>query len=333
MHGRVTRFTSARALFFILGAVTFVAPASCQVPPSSHVFLVIEENQSYSTVTDSTNSTNYMPWLISQGNAYGYATNYITNNSGSLLDYIWLSSGCCESNSTRCTLPPGYNDFGCSGGSCTSIITDDNIYREMINSGISWKLYAESLPYVGYVGIFNDAYDKYYPYDLHHNAPQWYSDVYNSPTQRENMVPLETQFAADLAANQLPKFSIIVPNDLDDAHDGTPAQADAWLQTNLTPLLNSPYFQPCGDGILIITFDEGDLGVAGQVYTAVIGPRVKPHFVSNTLYHHEHTLRTMADALGITTPPGWAAYVSGMTEFFGPPSGCTTKRRGQVVSE
>jgi hypothetical protein len=331
MRRRVKSSTSARALFFILGAVAFVARAFCQIPPSSHVFLVVLENHSYSTVTNSSDPTNYMPWLISQGNAYGYAANYITDNAGSLLDYIWLSSGCCES-SARCTLPSGYNDFGCSGGTCNSVITDNNIYREMINSGISWRLYAESLPYVGYVGIFNDPYNEYYPYDLHHNAPQWYSDVYNSTTQRDNMVPF-TQFATDLAANQRPRYSLIIPNDLDDAHDGTAAQADAWLNTNLTPLLNSPFFQPCGDGLLIITWDEGDSSSNPQVYTAVIGPRVIPHTVSTTLYYHENTLRTIVDALGITPPPGWAAYVSGMTDFFGAPSGCTTQRRGQVVSE
>src|SRR5689334_13494229 len=46
-------------------------PTPSAVPRSSHVVLVIEENHMFSEVYPSG-----MPWLVSQGNAYGYATNY-----------------------------------------------------------------------------------------------------------------------------------------------------------------------------------------------------------------------------------------------------------------
>ena len=39
-----------------------------------------------------------------------------------------------------------------------------------------------------------------------------------------------SNFATDANNNNLPAYSIIVPNLQDDAHDGTPAQADTWLQ-------------------------------------------------------------------------------------------------------
>jgi hypothetical protein len=48
----------------------------------------------------------------------------------------------------------------------------------------------------------------------------------------------------------------------------------------------------------------------------VIGPKVKPQTVSSTLYKHENMLRTMLDALGITTYPGASATAADMTDFF-----------------
>ncbi len=96
-------------------------------------------------------------------------------------------------------------------------------------------------------------------------------------------------------------------------------QADAWLQSNVAPLLNSPAFSASGDGLLIVTFDECDGAVGAcpeQVFTAVIGPKVKRGFQSNVLYKHESTLRTILDALGLTVYPGAASTAADMADFF-----------------
>lgn len=264
------------------------------MPHSAHVVLVIEENHSFSEVLSS------MPWLVNMGNTYAFATDYHADTPGSLLDYLWLSSG------------SGELTFGCTANSCTSAITDDNIFRELEKAGISWKVYAESLPSVGYMGGNTGEYvDR-------HNPAKWYSDVISSTTMQDQMVPF-TQFATDMAANQLPAYSIIIPNLLDDAHDGTLQQADTWLSTNVAPLLNQSYFKAGGDGILIITFDECDAAIGAcpeQVYTAVIGPKVKQNYQSAILYKHENTLRTILDALGVSVYPGASATVTDMSDFF-----------------
>jgi hypothetical protein len=150
---------------FALSAIALLCclslSAVAQVPHSSHVVLVVEENTSYSTAVAN------MPWLVSQGNTYAHADNYTTNSGGSLLDYLWLSSGSCHANATDCspsTLPAGTNDFGCNGEACggttaiPGVITDNNIYRVLDGSGLSWKMYAESIPSTGYTG------DGPYPY-------------------------------------------------------------------------------------------------------------------------------------------------------------------------
>ena len=294
------------------------------------MILVIEENTTLNTTVA------YMPWLVSQGNANGFATNYNTNSGGSMLDYLWLSSGSCHTDlpteDCQQPLPDGTHPFDCTGDGCPSIgvITDDSIFAELDSAqpAITWKVYAESLPFVGFLGFFSDDGN----YVARHNPAVWYN-IINSDAG--NVVPFEDPnvgFAADLANGTLPTYSIIVPNVLDDAHDCpnhaatcTDAErvgpADDWLANNVAPVLNQPFFQPGGDGLLIITFDNGDGDDPGQVYTAVIGPQVR-NTSSNTLYMHQNTLRTICDALGVgivpgtTGCPGAAGSTTGLTDFF-----------------
>jgi acid phosphatase len=256
------------------------------------VILIVEENRSFSTVYPSG-----MSWLSALGDANGIATNFLSDESGSLLDYLWLSSG------------SGELAFGCNGNACAQPITSDNIFRELNSAGLSWKVYLESLPSIGYMGDSSGNYVK------RHNPAAWYSDVINNPSQQQNMVPF-TQFASDLAGNNVPNYSIIVPDLQHDAHDGTPAMADAWLKQNIAGLLSSPYFQKGGTGVMFITFDNGDGDAQGQVFTGVIGPRVKPGVKVNTPFRHENTLRTVMELLGLKNFPGASATASSMNEFF-----------------
>lgn len=290
--------TLALAVFLIAGcgggsSSTPPTPTS-GVPHSAHVILVIEENHGFAQVLSS------MPWLVSQGDKYAFANDYHVDAVGSALDYFWLSSG------------SGEQAFGCTGAGCTRPITDDNIFRELTNAGISWKVYADALPAVGYMGGDTGGYVQ------RHNPAKWYSDVIQSSQLQQNIVPF-THFARDMAANQLPAYSLIIPDVGHDAHNGTLAQADAFLQSSVAPVLNQPYFQPGGDGLLIVTFDECDAAVGActeQVYTAMIGPHVKSHYQSSIFYKHENTLRTMLDALGVTVYPGASATAAGMSDFF-----------------
>jgi phosphatidylinositol-3-phosphatase len=260
--------------------------------PVAHVFLVIEENQSFSTVYH-----NQMPWLSAVGDKYGVATNYFSDEEGSLLDYLWLSSGSGELIS------------GCGGNDCSQVITGDNIFRQMIKAGISWKVYADSLPKAGFMGLASGNYVK------RHNPAAWYSDVVNDPHQQQNIVPIN-QLQVDLAKDTLPTYSIIVPDLAHDAHNGTPKAADAWLTHNVGPLLNSRHFQAGSNSVLFITFDNADRDTQGQVLTVVAGEHVIPRSKVDTPFRHENTLRTMLDLLGINDYPGASASAASMSEFF-----------------
>jgi len=261
--------------------------------PAAHVILIIEENHSYSTVVDQ----DRMPWLKALGDKYGIATNYFSDEKGSLLDYLWLSSGSNESK------------FGCGGNQCSHAITDNNVFRQLNNAGMSWNVYADSLPKFGFMGMFAGNYAK------RHNPAVWYSDVIKNRDQQQNVVPF-TQFPVDVDAHNLPDYSVIIPNLENDAHNGTPEAADQWLKTNIAPLLESTYFQSEQKTVMFITFDNGDNDEQGQVFTAVIGQSVIPGVRVNTPFKHENTLRTIMQLLGLRNYPGASATAAPMNEFF-----------------
>jgi acid phosphatase len=142
------------------------------------------------------------------------------------------------------------------------------------------------------------------------------------------LVPF-TQFAADLAANQLPNFSFVLPNAEHDAHDCPGggllcddslrlSTADSWLQTNIAPLLASSTFQK--DGLLVIVFDESfDIDLAnggGHVPMLVISTRAKSGYQSTTFFQHQSTLRMLIEATGAKGFPGVSSGAPDMGEFF-----------------
>jgi phospholipase C len=269
-------------------------PAPSPSPPSSpfgHVFLVVEENHSYSEVIGNVS----MSYFNSLASSYGLATQYYANTHPSIGNYLMLVTGQIITNN-EATPPP--------------TITDDSIVRELLLADKTWKSYAEALPSIGYTG------PDVYPYAQHHNPFVFLSDVLTS-SQVNNLVPF-SQFAIDLAANQLPNFSYILPDQLDNAHDGTLAQADTWLQQNIAPLISSAVFQK--DGLLIIVFDESEFtdltNGGGHVATLVISPHSKTGYQSVTLYQHPSTLRLILHSLGVTTFPGAAATAPDMSDFF-----------------
>jgi phosphatidylinositol-3-phosphatase len=112
-------------------------------------------------------------------------------------------------------------------------VSVDNVVRELIAAGKTWKEYSEALPYQGYDGGDTGEYAE------RHNPCSYFSDVRNNQSQLQNLVPF-TQLATDIANHTLPNYAFIVPDLLNDAHDGTLAQADAWLQANIALLLAVP---------------------------------------------------------------------------------------------
>src|SRR5207302_5268446 len=97
-----------------------------------HVFVVTEENTDYASVVGSSS----MPYLNGLAQQYGLATQYYANTHPSIGNYFELATGQIITN----------ND------SYSTIVTVDNIVRELLAAGKTWKSYAEDLPSIGYTG-------------------------------------------------------------------------------------------------------------------------------------------------------------------------------------
>ena len=289
---------------------TILSPAR-----SHHVVVVMEENRSIGEASQ------YMPYLKSLATQYGQGMELYSDSHGSWLAYGELTSG----------LNPfhGSGDGGlCSGDGCSQTITIDNLVRRFASQGITWKGYFQSMPSIGYLGY------QYGDYVRRHNPFAFYSDVVNDPSEQNNLYPLDPYLEQDIANNNLAEFTWISPDLEHDAHNGSDEQqalaaADAYLQTFVPQLLASAPFQAGGDGVLVVTFDEGELSgdnqcgtdpepnnCGGHVWHVVIGPQVKPGYQSNTHYKQASQLRMFCDLLGLNSCPGDGAGAPSMSEFF-----------------
>lgn len=304
-HRRTAALLIVLAAFAILQGgcrgSTPVAMADCTAPPApssapavhvQHVFIVLEENHSFSSVI----GNKQMPYLNSLAATYAYAKGYYANTHPSIGNYFMLTTGQILTNDDR----------------SSAEVSADNIVRRLIAAGKTWKEYTEDLPSVGYIGHNSGHYVE------HHNPLSYFSDVRENSTQARNLVPF-TQLAADLASHNLPNFAFVVPNNNDNGHDGSLAQADSWLEANIDPFLKSLDLSAPGGGLLIVVFDESfdsdKAGGGGHIPWVVAGPNVKKGFTSTSCYQHQSTLRFMSEALGLTSFPGAAAMAPDMREF------------------
>jgi hypothetical protein len=258
-----------------------------------------EENQSYASVVRNTSAWPNLNNLISNG---ALATNYYANSHPSIGNYFMLTTG----------------QLLTTNDSSTTVWDVDNIARRMLAANVSFRIYAEGISR-GYVGGDTGLYL------IRHNPFAMLSDIAEKPQAANQCIWPFTQFATDMANGTLPEFSFIVPDVDNDAHNGTPQQADSWLQTNVVvPLSNYSAFEPGGDGVLIVDFDEAATSDTtyggGHVATVFWGPIVKTGYTqtSTTIYQHQSMLRTMMEELQLPNPPGAAPTAPSMSEFFAP---------------
>jgi hypothetical protein len=265
-------------------------------PASKHVVMVMEENQSYSSVVGNAGAWPHLNQLIGDG---ALITNYFADGHPSIPNYFMLTTGK--------TLT-----FDDNSGTIWNV---DNFGRRMLAASVPFRVYAEGIPR-GYVGGDTGSYVR------RHNPFSMLSDIANNPQTANQVIWPFSQFTTDVANHALPEFSFIIPDLKDDAHDGSPQMADGWLQANVVgPLSGDPAFQPGGDGVLIVNFDESvDSDVShggGHVSPVFWGPIIKAGYrqTSSTVYGHESMLRTVMELLQLQNPPGAAANAPSLTEL------------------
>jgi phosphatidylinositol-3-phosphatase len=215
-------------------------PAAPAGPPPAHVVVVIEENHAYGEIIGNS-SAPYFNQLARSGRLLT-RTYAITHPSEP--NYLALFSG---------------STHGVTDDSCPHTFAGWNLGAQLIAHHRTFVGYAQSLPNAGSPVCTSGEYAR-------KHAP-WvnFADL---PAKRTNR-PF-TAFPRDYA--HLPTVSFVVPNLDNDMHDGTIAQADTWLRTNL-----GGYARWAGrhHSLLIVTWDEDDGSSGNHIPTIIVGAGVK----------------------------------------------------------
>ena len=256
----------AAALIAVLLAVATTAvasPPTQTVPAFDHVVVIMFENKERGSIIGASDA----PTFTAMAHRYAQLTRYYGVAHPSLPNYLALISGSTQGVHSDCT-------------TCSFTA---NTLASTLRPQRTWKLYAEGLPRPGFTGAFAGRYAK-------KHAPF----LYFRGSDKRRVVPL-TQLPADLARNQLPDYSMVVPDLCNSMHDCSVGVGDTWLRRQLPPLLKLP------NTVVFVTFDEGTSSAhgGGHVAELALGTAVRPHSVYTRVATHYGLLRTIEDAWGL----------------------------------
>ncbi len=273
---------------------TAAAPAQDPSGPTK-VLVVIEENHSLDQMKQG------MPFLAGLSATYGYATHWTALTHPSEPNYIGIAGG-----STF-----GIHDDAPPDAHAAAIGSATTVFDQAIAADKTAATYAESMPSNCHRSDSPDPQTGAGAYAVRHNPWVYF------PTTRGSCLAHDqdlSAFAHDAQSNALPNVGFLIPDLRHDAHDGTLATADAWLATQLRPVLDSTDFTR-GRLVIVVTADEDDRHAGNVVLTSVLTPRIS-HAVVNTPLTHYSLTRFLAQVLGVQ-PLGNGAQAPDMAAAFG----------------
>lgn len=172
-----------------------------------------------------------------------------------------------------------------------------SIVNLLDNKKYSWKVYAENYPEEK--GCFTDVKTDDGLYVRNHNPFMSYTYVTGDPSRCKQIVNAQKHFLNDVQANNLPHYSLYIPNTMNNGHQTGILAAEKWLKDYLYPIMKSDAVKK--DNVLfILTFDEGNKDhndpkfAENKIYTAFYGPMVKT-IVIEQHYDFYNLLRTIED--------------------------------------
>ena len=222
---------------------------------------------------------------------YSIAENYYAVGHPSLPNYIAITSG---------------STFNISSDEYpTRSLPDRNIVDLFSEHNVTWKAYMESMQ----GGSCNNALYSAggtYGYFTKHDPFVYYKDIMTNLSRCSQIVPF-TQFGVDLASNQLPEFSFIAPNILNDGHTAPPNPSicppsgtcvqcsDKWLAGFLPQVIRSPAF---ANTVIFIVWDESakigyqitNTNPDYNVLLIAVSPYSKKGSVDNTTFYSHYSL-------------------------------------------
>jgi acid phosphatase len=217
-------------------------------------------------------------YLASLGSTYGQATNYHAIGHPSLPNYLEIFGGTNYGTSSDCGV-------GCG----PTASTDRSVWDQTLAAGHSAKAYQESMP-------SNCATGGSGAYAPRHGPWPYWTNSTSRANCLANDVPL-TALQGDINAGGLPTTGEVTPNLNDDAHDGTIAQANTFLQTWVPKLQAGPDYTS-GNLTIIIVADEDDGSQGNLVPFVVVNKAISGKSVSLVANHYSLT-RWLEDNAGV----------------------------------
>jgi acid phosphatase len=216
-----------------------------------------------------------MPFVRGLARRYAYATNYHAITHPSLPNYLAIAGG---------------STFGVSDDDSPSAhrIHGHSVFGLALRHGRTAKVYADGMPHR--CDLSSGGTD----YAVKHNP--WAYFVDERRACRRHDVPVR-QLARDVAAGRLPNAGMVVPNLVHDAHDGSLAQADAWIRQKVDMIRRGRDWTS-GRLAIVITADEND-GRSGNRVLTVVASRSVPHRVVRRRLTHYSLTRLYLDVLGV----------------------------------
>jgi acid phosphatase len=250
------------------------------VGPPEHVVVVIEENRAAAEVLGRADAP-YINQLASEG---ALLTQSFAVAHPSEPNYLALFSGSTHGLSDDSCPPHG------------SPYHDANLATALAAVGKTFVTYAESLPSAGSLACSAGSYAR------KHNPVTDFSNVPGTANQPFSAFPSDY--------SSLPSVAFVVPNLDHDMHDGSVAQADQWLRSNLGAYVT---WARTHDSLLLVTWDEDDYSADNHIATIVVGAKVDAGRDDQRIDHYG-VLATVCHLFG-AAPPGQAANAAPLTLF------------------
>jgi acid phosphatase len=221
------------------------------------VLVLMEENKGYTAVLSGA------PYLDSLAHAYLSSSAWDGIDHPSAPNYVGFLSGSIQNVVGDCT-PPKCGPY-----------TTTSLGGQLTSAGIPWTAYMESMPAPCYTGASSGLYAE------KHNPFVYFNDVLrNNCASHVVPYPGSSSLVSTLDGSNAPDFVWITPNLMDDMHDGTVAQGDAWARANIAPVLASSWFKDY-NATVIVTMDEGDANGSASCCGQLAGGPIPMIVISN----------------------------------------------------
>ena len=211
------------ALPFVMGAalwpVAVVAaepgPTPSGLPVYDHIVIVVEENKDFDQILGDQSAAPYLRQLATEGAVFNqmFAEEHYSQGN-----YFWLFSGNNQNVGFFDQVPSKANHANYP-------FTASNLGEQLINKGLTFKGYSESLPEIGYAGVIGpENCDKVDCVYARKHVP-WisFANVPNGSTVETSSNLRFADFPTDF--DKLPTVAFVIPNLINDMHNGAPAQS------------------------------------------------------------------------------------------------------------